>query len=192
MGAASRLSIVAAAAVAALAAAGAAAAFGGSYVVDGGTPGERATVVAALDASAFDWSVVPTVVTIRIRRGVDSDAVRGRITLDADLLDAGVWAWGVVQHEYAHQVDFFLLDEATRALLLERLGGAVWCAGSGSFHHAALGCERFASTLAWAYWPVRANCMQPLGPNDEAAAMDPAEFRALLAVLLPSPTIRGL
>ena len=30
----------------------------------------------------------------------------GQIWLDASLLDSGRFSWGVVQHEYAHQVDF--------------------------------------------------------------------------------------
>jgi hypothetical protein len=184
------LSVVAVLGVCALASAHAALAIGGTYELDGGTAGERATVVDALDASRFDWSTVPARITIRIRRGADSDAVRGRITLDADLLDAGMFAWGVVQHEYAHQVDFFLFDGPTRAFLLDRLGGGAWCDEHSSLPHASLGCERFASTFAWAYWPVRANSMRPTGPGDESAAMDPRRFRALLDTLVSRAALR--
>jgi hypothetical protein len=184
MGAARLVWVVGLSFVAALAGADGARAVGGSYDFDGGTPAEHATVVAALDASWFDWDVVPARITIRIRPGVDSDAVRGRITLDADLLDAGTFAWGVVQHEYAHQVDFFLFDESTRAFLLERLGGEAWCYDVQSLPHASYGCERFASTLAWAYWPARANCMRPTTPDDESAALPPRDFRGLVDGLL--------
>jgi hypothetical protein len=93
-----------------------------------------------------------------------------------------------VQHEYAHQVDFFLLDDAKRALLLDRLGGADWCYSAPGLAHSAYGCERFASTLAWAYWPNAANTMRPASPRDESAAMAPASFRALLASLIGAPT----
>jgi hypothetical protein len=184
MGAARRSAIVAVFVVlAAAAATGDALAAGGDYGFDGGTRRERQTVVSALDASAFPWSLVPAHIVIRIRRGADSDAVPGLITLDADLLDSGTFAWGVVQHEYAHQVDFFLLDDATRTLLGSVLGGDTWCYSTQTLPHAAYGCERFASTLAWAYWPVPANCMQPTSTDDEAAAMEPARFRSLLADL---------
>ena len=56
-----------------------------------------------------------------------SEAVPGKIFLDPGLLDSGEFAWGVVQHEYAHLVDFALLNDATRARLDGALGGSVWC-----------------------------------------------------------------
>ena len=50
---------------------------------------------------------------------------------------------------------------------------------------AEYGCERFASTLAWAYWQSPDNCMQPSEVADaESAAMAPAAFRALMTSLL--------
>src|SRR5947209_12150981 len=97
---------------AALALAGGAQAKGGRYVLDGGTAAQQAQVKKALDASSFDWNLVPATITIHISRGHTSEAVKGEIWLDADLLNAGTFAWGVVQHEYAHHVDFFLLDDA--------------------------------------------------------------------------------
>jgi hypothetical protein len=158
---------------------------GGSYVFDGGTKTEHAQVTAALNASAFDWSIVPAKITIHISRGIpSSEAVRGAIWLDADLLDARTFSWGVVQHEYAHQVDYFLLDDAKRAVLQARLGGKDWCYEIYSLPHSDHGCERFASTLAWAYWPSKLNSMRPQGPNDESAAMPPAKFRAMLSQVL--------
>ncbi len=39
---------------------------GGNYAFDGATPAERATVRAALNASAFDWGIVPKRVTIHV------------------------------------------------------------------------------------------------------------------------------
>ena len=132
----------------------------GRYAFTGGTPRERTEVVRALGASTFDWGLVRARVTIHIDRGMLSSAAPGEIWLDANLLDAGKFAWGVVQHEYAHEVDFFLLTAASRALLLAQLGGSTWCA-DGFVAHSSLGCERFASTLAWAYWPSADNCMRP-------------------------------
>lgn len=161
---------------------------GGSYVFDGGTPQEQAQVKAALDASAFDWGVVPATITVHITPGQDSESARGNIWLDASLLDSGRFAWGTIQHEYAHQIDFFLLDDAKRAQLNSALGGADWCYGVSGLSHASYGCERFASTLAWAYWPSASNSMRPASATDESAAMQPAQFRALLASLIGART----
>ena len=149
----------------------------------GGTARERAQVVAALAASRFDWQLVPARIEVHIARGVTSSATPGEIWLDADLLDAGVFAWGVVQHEYAHQVDFFLLDAIRRAVLLRQMGGRVWCNDRPEGRD-ELGCERFASTLAWAYWPSRENCMPP----ETARPLTRAQFRRLVSRLLYTPT----
>jgi hypothetical protein len=155
---------------------------GGSYRIVGGTRAEKSVVVSALDASSFDWSRVPGPITISIVRGSDSRALPGRIWLDADLLDSGRFAWGVVQHEYAHQVNFLLLDDAQRAVLLRELGGREWCSTSPDRPHAHYGCERFAAALAWAYWPSPDNVMKP-----ETASTTPARFRLLLEALLRDP-----
>jgi hypothetical protein len=161
---------------------------GGNYVFDGGTAKQRAEVHSALDASSFDWNLVPAQITIHIGRGHTSEATRGEIWVDADLLNAGSFSWGVVQHEYAHQVDFFLLDDAKRAELQAAIGGSAWCYSTAVLAHGAYGCERFASTLAWAYWPSSSNSMRPESATDESAAMAPASFRALLGRLIGAPT----
>ena len=49
------------------------------------------------------------------------------------------------------------------------------------------GCERFASTLAWAYWPNAQNSMKPAGAKDESAAMAPAKFRQLMGIMIGAP-----
>jgi hypothetical protein len=165
--------------VAALALTPSALAKGGSYVLDGGTPAEQAQVKAALDASSFDFSVVPATVTVHIAAGTDSRATPGQVWLDADLLDAGRFGWGVVQHEFAHQVDFLRLDDGARATLRAALGGKAWCSGAA---HADLGCERFADLVAWAYWQSPDNVLQPEGTHVAAAA-----FKAMVARLLPQP-----
>jgi hypothetical protein len=170
--------------VAALSLAGPAHAAGGDYVFDGGTKWQRAEVNAALKASAFDWDLVPARITIHIRRVSGSYSRPGHIWLDADLLSAGRFAWAVVQDEYAHQVDFFLFDAATRARLSAALGAKDWCYGVIGLAHHEYGCERFASTLVWAYWPSKDNAYRPSSPSDESAAMAPAAFRALLTEVL--------
>jgi hypothetical protein len=136
-----------------------------------------------------DWSVVDRTITIRIAPGLDSQAVPGEIDLDADLLDAGVFSWGVVQHEFAHQVDFFLLDDRLRTTLSASLGGGSWWQTAG-LPHGELTSERFASTLAWAYWPSAENSMRPLSRFDESGAVAPAAFRRLLGGLL-GPVVGG-
>jgi hypothetical protein len=158
---------------------------GGNYSVEGGTAAQQAEVHAALDASTFDWSRVPHV-SIHLAPGEESRAVPGQIWLDSDLLSSGRFAWAIVQHEYAHEVDFLLLSDTHRAKLDAALGGTEWYPGSG-LEHAQYGCERFASTLAWAYWPSDANSLRPAGPDDESAAMEPARFRALMTQLLGLP-----
>jgi hypothetical protein len=157
---------------------------GGSYAFDGGTAREQATVRSALNASSFDWSLIPRTITVHIGAVDGSYSTAGDVYLDASLLDSGRFAWGVVQHEFGHQVDFFLLDDAKRALLQQQLGGQDWCYETPGLQHADHGCERFASELAWAYWQSPDNSVQ--GP--EASGMPVAAFRALLAQLIGAPT----
>lgn len=150
---------------------------GGRYTFDGGTRTQQAQVTAALDASSFDWSVVPGRVVIHIGANVASSAAPGEIWLDSALLDSGRFAWGVVQHEYAHLVDFALLSDTARTQLAARLGGSAWWGAAGA--HSQLGSERFADELAWSFWQSPDNVMKP-----QAASVSPAAFRALLSSLL--------
>ena len=163
---------------------------GANYTFDGGTRGQRTQVQKALAASSFDWSVVPRQITIHIEVGVESRAAPGEIWLDARLLDSGRFSWGVVQHEYAHQVDFFLLDGANHDELMRTGGGRAWCWDTSGLQHSDYGCERFASTLAWAYWQNDDNCMKPASSHDESAGMSPSAFRATVARMLNRPALR--
>jgi hypothetical protein len=172
------------AAVGVLALASEAGAVGGRYTFVGGGAAQRAQVRAALNASAFDWSAVPARVSIHIAPGAHPHAVAGHIWLDPGLLSAGRFSWAVVQHEYAHQVDFFLLDPGGRTLFNALLGGLDWCGAVAGLDHSAYGCERFASTLAWAYWPSPHNVLRPESGSDEAASMPAAAFRTVLSGLL--------
>ena len=146
----------------------------------------------ALEVSAFDWNVVPATITIHLHKGTDTYASKGEIWVDTTRLNSGTFAWGPIQHEYAHQVDFFLLTDDQRAQLNTALGGKVWShdASTAALHgpdHASLGAERFASTLAWSYWQSGANSLKPTSKKDESAAMAPARFRALLEQMLGIP-----
>jgi hypothetical protein len=160
---------------------------GGSYIFDGGTRAQQGQVTAALDASNFNWNLVPEAVVIHIARGASSHAAPGAIWLDAGLLDSGRFSWGVVQHEYAHQVDFALLTDPRRTKLHGLLHGTSWWGGEG---HAELDCERFADALAWAYWPSPGNVMKPLSTNEEGGQVAPAVFRAALVGLLQHGSLR--
>ena len=160
---------------------------GGRYTFAGGTPRQQDEVVRALEVSSFDWNLVPAKITIHIRREVVSSATPGHIWLDADLLDSGPFAWGVVQHEYAHQVDFCLLNTRDRALLSRRFGVTDWC-GEEAVRRDRLGCERFASELAWAYWPSAENCMRPSG----APPASGRDFRHLVSTLISYTQTGGL
>lgn len=171
----------------ALALPGLARAGGGDYVFEGGTMRQQNQVRRALEASRFDWNRVPARVTIHVHPGTDSFALPGEIWIDADLLNAGRFAWGTVQHEYAHQVDYFALDDPTRVFLTPILGAGDWCYGVSGLDHADYGCERFASLLTWSYWPSKDNTERPRSRTDEAAAMAPSRFRALMARVLGQP-----
>jgi hypothetical protein len=162
----------------------------GNYSFDGGTGAQRAQVEKALSASSFDWSVVRSQVTIHIERNIDSHATAGNVWLDARLLDSGRFSWGVVQHEFAHQIDFLLLTPANRVELQRLLGAKAWCWDTSGFGHSEYGCERFASTLAWTYWQYADNCMKPASRADEAGGMAPAAFRAALSRMLNVPILR--
>jgi hypothetical protein len=157
---------------------------GGNYSFDGAKPAERSTVRAALNASSFDWGVVPEHVKIHVGAYGTSSSTPGDIWLDRNLLASGRFAWATVMDEYAHQVDFHVLDAPDRSLLQQKLGGSAWCYETAGVAHSANGCERFASMIAWAYWPTKENAYRPASPADESASMRPAEFRMLLASLV--------
>lgn len=162
---------------------------GGSYAFVGGTATEQATVHSALQASSFDWGLIPSTITFTIEPVGTSYSTYGHVFIDPKLLDAGRFSWGVVQHEMGHQVDFFLLDDTKRQLFEQRLGGQDWCYTVPGLAHSAYGCERFASELAWAYWPSADNSMRPALSSDEGASMPVAAFRTLLAELLGVPSV---
>ena len=174
--------------VAAFAIPASAQAAGGDYVFEGASAAERSTVRAALDASSFDWGVVPKQVTIHVGRYGVSHSTPGHVWLDRGLVASGRFAWATVMDEYAHQVDFYVLDPARRALLQQRLGGSAWCYEVSGLSHADQGCERFASMVAWAYWPSKENAYRPASPADESAAMPAGEFRTLLSTVVGMPT----
>jgi hypothetical protein len=176
--------------VAACAISPAAHASGGNYVIQGGTPYEQSQVHQALDASSFNWNLVTQQILIDIDPTITRDqSIPGEIFLNPDLLNAGELSWGVVQNEYAHQVDLYLLTPAQDALFNTALGGTAWCYSDQlGLQLAQYGCERFASTLAWAYWQSPQNCIQPAYVGVVAAGMSPAAFRAFLTAQLGTPT----
>jgi hypothetical protein len=152
-----------------LAFAGSALAKGGNYVIDGGSPEAQATVRSALEASRFDWSRVPVQVTIQITNCGCAGAQPGTIVLDESMLTSSAfgarYAWGIVQHEYAHQVDFFLLTTSDRRAIRKALGGADWCNEAADVAHDQHGCERFAEAFAWSYWPRQTTPSEPPSVN---------------------------
>jgi hypothetical protein len=163
---------------------------GGDYVFAGGTSADRAQVRAALEASRFDWNLVPAQIQIHFAIGVSAYATPGNMWLDPNLLRAGMFSWAVVQDEYAHQVDFFVLDDGQRAVLKDMLGTRVWChADHPGLAHAAYGCERFTSSLVWAYWPNAKNAYRPSSRHAEAS-IAPWRFRSMLGSLLDTSSGR--
>jgi hypothetical protein len=155
---------------------------GGNYSFDGGSPRARAEVRSALEASSFPWDVVPVEVTIHIAPGAPPHSRVGEIWLDPRLLASGKFAWGIVQHEYAHQVAFLALGLAQRAHVRRILGGQAWCHEVRGLAHDDHACERFASMLAWSYWPSRHNVERTAVA--ETGGLDPPAFRRIVRRLL--------
>ncbi|MGH2994877.1 MAG: hypothetical protein ACRDON_06665 [Gaiellaceae bacterium] len=187
MVAARRLLLVLAMVVAALALPSTASATGGNYAFVGGSQEARTQVRAALEASSFDWDRVPVEVTIRITNCGCAGAKPGEIVLDEDMIVRSPfgpkYAWGIVQHEYAHQLDFFRFGPREHATLLRKLGGEAWCYEVKGLAHDDYGCERFATMIAWAYWPARANVQRP----HWSTSLTRADLRAFVDGLLSRP-----
>jgi hypothetical protein len=148
----------------------------------GGSDEARAEVIAALDASAFDWSLIGRPVTVQILGCGCAGSRPGVVVLDETMLASSpygrAYTWGIVQHEFAHQVWWYALDDARRSDLRALLGGADLCYEQPGLSHDAHACELFASTLAWAYWPAAGNPMQA------ERAMGARQFRHLLGRML--------
>ena len=153
-----------------------------SYAVEGGSTRERGQIEAALAASSFDWRLLPPI-QVHVLPGVPARSIPGHVWLSSELLASGRFGWAVIQDEFAHQVDFFLLDDDERALLNAALGGDSWYARS-DLPHERRGVERFTSTFVWAYWPARENSYRPRSRSDESAALGPRSFRNLLERVL--------
>jgi len=179
-----RVLLILASVAAAFSFAGDAQAAGGNYIFEGASARQQGQVKAALNASSFDWNLVPAQITIHVAPGTGTYATPGHIYIDADLLSADRFAWASIQDEYAHQVDFFLFNAEQRERLNLALGGSDWCYGVAGLAHSQYGCERFASTLVWTFWQSKHNSYRPASRTDESAAMAPAKFRALLAQIL--------
>jgi hypothetical protein len=160
---------------------------GGNYVIEGGSPEAEAAVRGALNASRFDFSRVPDQITIRITRCGCAGARPGLVVLDEDVIrDTSLgrkYAWGLIQHEYGHQVDYFLLQDDDRAALRHLLGGQDWCYETAGLAHDDHGCERFAEVFTWAFWPDGSN-IQREHAREVAPGMRARRFRAIVNRLL--------
>jgi hypothetical protein len=154
------------------------------YIFDGGTAAQRQQVRAALEASWFDWSQLRAPVIVHIRRIGVSHATPGHVWLDTDLLNSGKFAWATVLDEFAHQVDYQLLNPDHRSLLARELDASAWCYETPGLSHSSYGCERFASVFAWAYGPSIESSYRPRSRHEESAAMPAPAFRRLLTRLL--------
>ena len=93
------------------------------------------------------------------------------------------YSWGLIQHEYAHQVDYFLFGDDDRSTLRRRLGGKDWCYEASGLMHDQHGCERFAHVFSWAFWPNQENVLRAEG-KEFASGMTARDARALVNRLL--------
>jgi hypothetical protein len=159
----------------------------------GGSDEARAQVVGALEASAFDWSLIGRPVTVQISDCGCAGARPGVVVLDETMLASlpygRAYTRGIVQHEFAHQVWWYALDDSRRSELQAVLGGADLCYEQPALPHDAHGCELFASTLGWAYWPAAASRLQG------EKVMGARSFRRLMSRMFgidPRFTVRRL
>jgi hypothetical protein len=175
--------------LASLVLAGTAQAAGGDYVIQGGSAEAQQTVRDALDASRFDFNRVPAQITIQIVHCGCAGARPGTIVLDEDVvLDTSLgdeYAWGLIQHEYAHQVDYFLFQRADRRTVRNTLGGRDWCYEVAGLQHDDHGCERFADVFSWAFWPTQENILRS-DAREFAPNMTARNARAFINRLLAS------
>jgi len=158
---------------------------------NGGTPAEQQVVIAALEQSAFPWQLLPKPVTVTIgdfpAGQLDGYAWDQQVGLDRALLSPqmGKVAYALVLHEFGHIVDSQLLTDPMRSKLWALIGGDSECLEKPQVPHARRFCERFASTFAWAYWPVKDNAFDPVLPlGSEEVYPDALAFRTLLGSLL--------
>jgi hypothetical protein len=173
--------------LASLALAGTAQAAGGNYVIEGGSPEAQETVRAALSASTFDFGRVPAQIKIKISRCGCAGARPGVIVLDEAVITEKSlgprYSWGIIQHEYAHQIDYFLFQERDRAAVRRTLGGKDWCYETAGLSHDEHGCERFADVFSWAFWPSKRNVLRA-DAKAIAPRMSPKQLRAFVNRLL--------
>jgi hypothetical protein len=101
----------------------------------------------------------PPQITIQVSRCSCAGAREGLIVLDVIREDSlgEKYAWGIIQHEYAHQIDYFLFQRADRRAVRNTLGGKDWCYETAGVAHDDHGCERFADVFSWAFWPTQEN-----------------------------------
>lgn len=174
--------VTVAALAAALLVAPAALAKGGHVRFDGGTPDEHLTVKEALAVSKFNFNIVRRTIIVHILPGGDRSEP-GAIWLDPKRLDLGAFAWGAVQHEFGHQVDFLVMTDIQRAKFNAFFGTPSWTPPAdwdGLTGHESIGRERFASMIAWTFWRDRIwNDESPKYKPIESGA-DPKKFQALL------------
>lgn len=179
-----RMKVALAALVAALTLAGTAAAADVRF--DGGTPFEQQQVTQALASWRVDTSSLPTI-TVHVVPPSDPHlgngaaagySIPGDVWLSSYWLDFGQAGWGFVQHEFGHELDYYVLTDAQRAELMKLFGASTWCDHSQPYTERA--CEWFASELSWAFWPTQTNLQDPGTTNGLSGHVDPAKLRALI------------
>lgn len=124
--------------------------------------------------------MLPTI-DVRIAPGAPTQSFPGVVVFDANVLEMGTFAWGIVQHEFAHQLDFLLLDDGDRKALRSMLGGQAWCWNDVAMDvgHGYLSCERFASTVAWSFWQSPENALRP--GEETVVRIDPVRLARALS-----------
>lgn len=171
--------------------AGEAWAAGGRYLVYGGTAEQQGQVRFALEVSTFDWGIVGKPVVIHITPGGGVFATRGHIWIPASVVDGSPKSWLEIQGEYAHQVDFFVLSDPVRRKFQALLGGSAWWYTSSLRPPEEYTSERFASLLAWAYWPGPQKSLPMRWKSGDSLAVLAARFRALMQKLVGVPDPAG-
>ena len=162
----------------------------GAYVAfDGGSVRERAQVRAALQTSSFDWAVVQQQTTVHIGTYGTSYSTPGHVWLDARPAPHGQASRGRPSWTSSPTRSTSSCSTSRAARSSGEASGPRPGATSSPSRPLALGRERFASMVAWAYWPSKENAYRPRSRTDETAAMPAPAFRALLADLIGAPLV---
>ena len=129
---------------------------------------QQATVRAALEVSSFDWSVLPARSSSTSRRSA-APTPRPATSTSTARCSTPAASRGASSSTSSHTRSTSSSSTTRSARRsTQRSAAATGATASPGLAHSAYGCERFASELAWAYWPSADNSMSPAATHGES------------------------